>query len=49
MEKDQSYYKELLSRYLENNCSPEEAEEILDFLQKDESNRILLQKNEGRI
>ena len=44
MEKDQSYYKELLSRYLENNCSPEEAEEILDFLQKDESNRILLQK-----
>ena len=44
MEKDQSCYKELLSRYLENNCSPEEAEEILDFLQKDESNRILLQK-----
>ena len=42
MEKDQSYYKELLTRYLENNCSPQEADEILDFMQKDESNRILL-------
>ena len=44
MEKDQSYYKELLTRYLENNCSPQEADEILDFMQKDESNRILLHK-----
>jgi transmembrane sensor len=44
MEKDQLNYKEILTRYLENKCSPEEADEIFDFLQKDASNRMLLEK-----
>jgi len=44
MTKDTLYFNELLERYVQNKCNPAEVEELLDFLQKDESNRLLLQK-----
>ncbi len=34
--------EEVLIRYLNNNCTPAEAEELFTFLEKDESNRLLL-------
>lgn len=37
-----AYYKDLLSRYLDNNCDPEELEELMSFLEKEDSNRMLL-------
>jgi hypothetical protein len=42
MTNDEHYYKELLRRYLENRCNPEELNELMDFLGKDASNRIIL-------
>ncbi|HUC81115.1 MAG TPA: FecR domain-containing protein [Flavisolibacter sp.] len=44
MIKDSDYYKGLLSRYLNNACTPAEAEELFSYLEKDESNRVLLGK-----
>jgi ferric-dicitrate binding protein FerR (iron transport regulator) len=42
MEKDENYYKSLLELYLENRCNPSQLEEVLAFLEKDSSNRLLL-------
>ncbi|MCU7552616.1 FecR domain-containing protein [Chitinophagaceae bacterium LB-8] len=42
MNKDEHYYRDLLKRYLENSCTPTEIGEVLDFLEKDSSNRLLL-------
>src|SRR6478752_6414947 len=42
MEKNESYYKGLLTLYLENRCNPAQLEEVLTFLEKDSSNRLLL-------
>lgn len=44
MEKNAEYFRQLLQRYLKNECSPAEAEEILDWLQADSSNKLLLQR-----
>lgn len=38
------YYKELLIKWLSNECTPEEAEKVLLFLQGSDSNRALLQQ-----
>ncbi len=38
------YYRELLSKYINNTCTPAEAEKILTFLQKNESNRLLIKQ-----
>ena len=42
MEKDENYSKRLLELYLENRCNPSQLEEVLTFLEKDSSNRLLL-------
>ncbi|MFT3846246.1 MAG: FecR family protein [Lacibacter sp.] len=44
MEKSKEYYRYLIKRYLSNNCNPQEAEELLDFLNHNESNKLLLQE-----
>ena len=44
MTKNSNYYKKLLNRYLANACTPAEAEELFSYLEKDESNRVLLDK-----
>ncbi len=37
------YYKELLSKYLKNTCTPIEVEELFSFLSTNESNKQLLE------
>ena len=37
-----AYYRSLLNRYLNGDCSPQELDEVMDFLAGDESNRLLL-------
>lgn len=37
-------YKELLERYINNNCSPEEFKRLMDFLQNDKADRVFLMK-----
>lgn len=44
MEESVSYYKELLIKWLNNECTPEEAEKVLLFLQGSGANRVLLQQ-----
>jgi transmembrane sensor len=39
-----SYYKDIFQRYLNNNCTPAEAEALFSFLQKNESDKLLLQQ-----
>ena len=36
------YYEQILIRYLENDCSPQEAKELFEYLQDQSSDRILL-------
>ncbi|MDN3582956.1 FecR domain-containing protein [Mucilaginibacter flavus] len=36
------HYQRLLSKYLLNECTPEEAEELFNHLEKDEAGRLLL-------
>lgn len=43
MPKDLEYYRELMHRYLRNECTPAEAEELLDYTGQSEANRLLLQ------
>jgi transmembrane sensor len=38
------YYEQLLADYLDNNCTPEQVEALMNWLQQDEANRVLLQK-----
>lgn len=42
--KSKDYYRHLITRYLNNDCSPQEAEELLNFLNQNESNKLLLQE-----
>ncbi len=42
MIKDQDYYAALFKRYLNDDCQPEEAKEILAYIQSSSSNRFLL-------
>jgi transmembrane sensor len=44
MIKDKDYYRILFNRYADNDCSPEEAREILDYIQQHSSDRILLEQ-----
>ncbi len=44
MPQNKEHYQRLLKRYLDNNCTPQEAEELLDYLQEDASNRLLLEE-----
>ncbi|GAB2816399.1 FecR family protein [Ferruginibacter profundus] len=39
-----SYYKDIFQRYLNNNCTPAEAEALFIFLEKNESDKLLLQQ-----
>lgn len=42
MATETDYYKQLLQRYLDNDCTPQEVEEVLHFLQQDGTARVLL-------
>ncbi|MBN8859031.1 MAG: FecR family protein [Sphingobacteriales bacterium] len=44
MEKDKTYYEQLFARYLDDECTPEELEEVLDYIGKDEANRLVLEQ-----
>lgn len=44
MKKDKTYYRELMLRYLDNACTPEETEELLDYIGEDASNRLILEE-----
>lgn len=44
MEKDKTYYKQLIARYLDDECTAEELEEVLDYIGKDEANRLMLEQ-----
>lgn len=44
MPKEKDHYQQLLQRFLDNNCTPGETEELFDFLQQDASNRLLLEE-----
>lgn len=44
MMKGKGYYDQLISRYLENDCSPQEAQELLEYLREQSSDRFLLEK-----
>jgi transmembrane sensor len=38
------YYEQLLADYLNNNCTPEQVEALMNWLQQDGANRVLLQQ-----
>jgi transmembrane sensor len=44
MATETDYYKQLLQRYLDNDCTPQEVEEVLHFLQQDSGARVLLEQ-----
>lgn len=44
MPQEKEHYQQLLQRFLANNCTPAETEELLNFLQQDVSNRLLLEE-----
>ena len=44
MPQEKDHYQQLLQRFLDNNCTPGETEELFDFLQQDASNRLLLEE-----
>jgi transmembrane sensor len=44
MNKETGYYQRLIKRYIDNNCTPQEATELFDYLQQSSSNRLLLQE-----
>ncbi|SIN70485.1 FecR family protein [Chitinophaga niabensis] len=44
MPQEKEHYQQLLQRFLDNNCTPGEAEELLNFLQQNASNRLLLEE-----
>lgn len=43
MPKDSAYFKQLLQLYLENKCTPIQLQELFTLLNKDQSNRMLLE------
>ncbi len=42
MEKDKLYYRNLFQKHLRNECSPEETGELFDYIEKESSNRHIL-------
>ncbi|GAA0540358.1 FecR family protein [Chitinophaga japonensis] len=44
MPQEKDHYRQLLERYLDNTCTPQEAKELFDYLQQDASNRLLLEE-----
>ncbi|NII27011.1 DUF4974 domain-containing protein [Pseudoflavitalea sp. X16] len=44
MAEEMDYYKQLLQRYLDNDCTPQEVEEVLHFLQQDAAGKVLLEQ-----
>lgn len=44
MSNNLSYYKEILGRYLTNNCTPAEVNALFIFLKENESNRLLIRQ-----
>jgi transmembrane sensor len=44
MSEDLNYHRRLLELYLNNKCTPEQAEHILDYLRTDASGKLLLQQ-----
>jgi transmembrane sensor len=42
MLKGKDYYQHLLQRYVDNDCTPQETAELLDYIQSDGSDRLLL-------
>lgn len=44
MEKDKAYYRQLIARYVDEECTSEELEEVLDYIGKDEANRLVLEQ-----
>ncbi len=45
--KDNLYYKQLFKRYLNNECTPEELEELLDYVRGDEANKMIVEAFQG--
>jgi transmembrane sensor len=39
-----AYYQQLLEKYINNQCTPQEAEELFEFLQQDASGKVLLEQ-----
>ncbi|GAB3417624.1 FecR family protein [Niabella aquatica] len=48
MERDIQYYTELLRKYTNDECSPEEMAVLMNFLSSNESNRLLLYEIHSR-
>jgi len=44
MPQEKDHYQQLLQRFLDNNCTPGETEELFNFLQQDAANRLLLEE-----
>ena len=44
MKKDKAYYRQLMRRYLDNACTPQEIEELLNYVGEDISNRMILEE-----
>src|SRR5689334_18058467 len=43
MPETNEYYQQLLAAYLDNACTPQQVEELMQWLQQEASNRVLLQ------
>ncbi|MBO9203859.1 MULTISPECIES: FecR domain-containing protein [Niastella] len=43
MPETKEYYSQLLADYLNNSCTPQQVEELMQWLQQDAANRVLLQ------
>lgn len=44
MNKDLSYFRAILEKYLNNTCTPLELEELLAFFKENESNKLILEQ-----
>lgn len=44
MEENVDHYRQLLQRYLDNDCTPQQVEEVMQYLQQDASARVLLEQ-----
>ncbi len=39
-----AYYQQLLEKYINNQCTPQEAEELFEYLEQDASGKVLLEQ-----
>ncbi|HEY8387091.1 MAG TPA: FecR domain-containing protein [Parasegetibacter sp.] len=44
MTNETTYYRKLLQRYIRNCCTPQEMEEVLDYIRENKSSRLLLEQ-----